>query len=581
MITLRDVRLRRGARLVLDGVSLALHPGEKVALIGRNGAGKSSLFALLAGRLHADAGDVEVPPAWRLSEVAQEMPETTQPATDFVLDGDVPLREAEARDDGHAIAEAHAALEHAGAFDARARAQALLLGLGFRVEQLDQPVASFSGGWRMRLQLARTLMCPADVLLLDEPTNHLDLDALVWLEGWLQRFQGLVLLISHDREFIDAVARATLHLDGGRITRYGGNYSAFETLRAQALEQQQAAYDKQRERIAHLQRFIDRFKAKATKARQAQSRVKALERMEKLAPVLTAAEFTFEFPEPASLPDPMLVLQGVDCGYADPASGRATTIVRDVERTVRAGQRIGILGANGQGKSTLVKTVARVLPPLGGTLTEGKGLAIGYFAQHEMELLHGEDSALEHLARIRGRCRRPRASRSCATSSGAFASAARWRSSAWPPCPAVRRRGWCWPASCGSAPTCCCSTSRPTISTSTRARRCRWRSTSSRALCCWSATTARCCARCATRSGWSRPAACATSTAISTTTSAGCSSAHARRRPCCAAPSAARPQRPRRRPAAARTARRRRASARSAPSGRGRCATRWRASTAS
>ncbi|MGE5116368.1 MAG: ABC-F family ATP-binding cassette domain-containing protein, partial [Betaproteobacteria bacterium] len=401
MIAIRRLTLRRGTKVVLADASATLNPGEKVGLIGRNGAGKSSLFALLAGRLHADAGEVELPPRWRIAEVAQTMPETTQGATDFVLEGDTRLAEAQAAlaaadaaDDGHAIAEAHVQLADAGAFDARPRAQALLLGLGFTSDRLDAPVNSFSGGWRMRLQLARALMCPADLMLLDEPTNHLDLDALVWLEAWLQRWPGTLILISHDREFLDAVTQVTLHLDDATLTRYTGNYSAFEELRAERLAQAAAAYDKQQERIAHLQRFIDRFKAKATKARQAQSRVKALARMEKLAPVLTAGDFAFEFREPASLPNPMLAFDDVACGYG------TTTIVRGVQRSVLAGQRIGILGANGQGKSTLVKTIARVLPPLAGRITEGKGLAIGYFAQQELDVLSPDDGPLVHLLRL-------------------------------------------------------------------------------------------------------------------------------------------------------------------------------------
>jgi ATP-binding cassette subfamily F protein 3 len=406
VITLRNVTLRRGAKVVLEGANVVLNPGEKAGLVGRNGAGKSSLFALMAGRLHADAGDFEMPPTWRLGEVAQAMPETEQPATDFVLDGDIPLVEArdalaaaEATDDGHAIAEAHVKLEEAGAFDARSRAQALLLGLGFNLQQLDAPVNSFSGGWRMRLQLARALMCPADLLLLDEPTNHLDLDALVWLEGWLQRFKGTLLVISHDREFLDAITGVTLHLDNAKLDRYGGNYTAFESMRAERLSQQASAYERQQDKIAQLQRFIDRFKAKATKAKQAQSRVKALDRMEKLAPVLTASDFSFEFREPANLPNPMLSLRALECGYPQDGGG-SVTIVRNVNRTVLAGQRIGILGANGQGKSTLVKTIARELAPIAGTLTEGKGLTIGYFAQQEMDLLHADDTPLSHMIRL-------------------------------------------------------------------------------------------------------------------------------------------------------------------------------------
>lgn len=401
MIQLRNVTLRRGAKVLLDGVSVTINPGEKVGLVGRNGAGKSTLFALLNGSLHEDAGDFSMPPQWRLAQVAQNMPETDEPATAFVLDGDtrlVALREqlaqAEMSGDGIAIAHAHSDLADAGAHDAAPRAQSLILGLGFRPEELDRPVSSFSGGWRMRLQLARALMCPSDLLLLDEPTNHLDLDALVWLEGWLQRYAGTLVVISHDREFLDAVTTVTLHIDSQQLTRYGGNYSAFELLRAQQLEQQQSAYSRQQDKIAHLQKFIDRFKAKATKAKQAQSRVKALERMEKIAPVLASAEFAFEFKEPQNLPNPMLAIQDAAFGYGD------KVILRGVNRSVLAGQRIGILGANGQGKSTLVKTIARTMPPLEGRITEGKGLAIGYFAQQELDVLRPQDTPLEHMVRL-------------------------------------------------------------------------------------------------------------------------------------------------------------------------------------
>jgi len=387
--------------VVLEHTSVTVHAGEKVGLVGRNGAGKSSLFAMLAGRLQSDHGDVELPPRWRIGEVAQHMPETIEAATEYVLQGDEPLMRAQAQlieaerlADGHAMAEAHLALEEAGSFDSRARAQALLLGLGFLSAQLDQPVNSFSGGWRMRLQLARALMCPSDALLLDEPTNHLDLDALVWLESWLKRYAGTLIVISHDREFLDAITRVTLHVDSARVERYTGNYSAFEEARAERLSQAQVAFERQREKIAHLTRFIERFRAKASKAKQAQSRVKALDRMERLAPVLTESDFQFEFREPANLPNPMLALRDLICGYDH------TPVVRDVNRTVLAGQRIGILGANGQGKSTLVKTIAGALPPLGGTMTQGKGLAIGYFAQQEMDLLNEDDTALQMMTRL-------------------------------------------------------------------------------------------------------------------------------------------------------------------------------------
>jgi ATP-binding cassette, subfamily F, member 3 len=413
MITLRNLQLRRGTKIVLDNVNVNVNPGEKVGLVGRNGAGKSSLFALLAGRLQADAGDFEIPARWRLGEVAQHMPETEDSATDFVLEGDIPLmaaqRElaaAEAAEDGHAMADAHMKIGEAGGFDARARAQALLMGLGFKSEQVEAPVNSFSGGWRMRLQLARALMCPADLLLLDEPTNHLDLDALVWLEAWLQRFTGTIVMISHDREFLDAITGVTVHLDEGTLTRYGGNYSTFEEMRAERMSQQQAAHGRQQERVAQLQRFIDRFKAKASKAKQAQSRVKALARMERIAPVLTASDFAFEFKEPKSLPNPMLAMSNMECGYlvqddVDPDTEPVRkVIVRNINKTVLAGQRIGILGANGQGKSTLVKTISRSMKALGGEVTEGKGLSIGYFAQQEMDVVHADDTPLQHMVRL-------------------------------------------------------------------------------------------------------------------------------------------------------------------------------------
>ena len=411
MITLKNVTLRRSAKVLLDGATVTINPGEKVGLVGRNGAGKSSLFALINGALHEDGGDFSMPPTWRLAQVAQEMPETDQSATAFVIEGDTALTAAqnevdaaEASGDGERMAHAYMDLHDAGSHDAEARAQALILGLGFKTTELNNPVNSFSGGWRMRLQLARALMCPSDLLLLDEPTNHLDLDALVWLEAWLKRYDGTMIVISHDREFLDAITNVTLLIDNGTLTRYGGNYSTFEETRAQQIELQQNAYVKQQDKIAHLQKFIDRFKAKATKARQAQSRVKALERMERIAPVLTSAEFTFEFKEPANLPNPMLVMRDAECGYPPPSDAPVgtppTVIVRQVTKSVAAGQRIGILGANGQGKSTLVKTIARTLAPLDGIVTEGKGLSIGYFAQQELDVLSPESNPLEHMVRM-------------------------------------------------------------------------------------------------------------------------------------------------------------------------------------
>jgi ATP-binding cassette subfamily F protein 3 len=394
MLTLKNISLLRGSKAVLQSASFTLNPGEKASLVGRNGAGKSSLFSLLTNRLQADAGDVEMPPRWRIAEVAQDMPETDTGATDFVLEGDVPLMAAyaavaaaEASDDGHAIADAHQMIQDAGGFDATARAQALLLGLGFKPGDVDSPVNSFSGGWRMRLQLARALMAPGDLLLLDEPTNHLDLDALVWLEAWLVRFEGTMLVISHDREFLDAVTRVTLHLDECKITRYGGNYSSFEQMRAERMEQQQAAFGKQKEKIA-------------SKAKQAQSRVKALARMELIAPVLTSADFQFEFREPANLPNPMMVMSDMVVGYAGQDGAPDKIIVSGINRSVLPGQRIGILGANGQGKSTLVKALARTMKPLDGTVQEGKGLAIGYFAQQELDVLRPDEGPLQHMVRL-------------------------------------------------------------------------------------------------------------------------------------------------------------------------------------
>lgn len=411
MITLKNIVLRRGAKLLLDKASVTLNPGEKAGLVGRNGAGKSSLFALLNRSLIEDGGEFHIPTQWRMGQVAQDMPETSQSATDFVIEGDTVLLAARAEvvaaensDDGERMANAYMALHDAGEHDAASRAQSLILGLGFKTSEVNHPVNSFSGGWRMRLQLARALMSPTDLLLLDEPTNHLDLDALVWLEAWLQRYEGTLLVISHDREFLDAVTNVTLHIDAGKLVRYGGNYSKFEDMRAEQMALQQNAFAKQQDKIAHLQKFIARFKAKASKAKQAQSRVKALERMEKVAPLLSEADFQFEFKEPANLPNPMLSMQDVSFGYPAPDSSPPetppTTIVHHVSRSVLAGQRIGILGANGQGKSTVVKTIARDLSILAGEITEGKGLNIGYFAQQELDVLNPADNPLDHMVAL-------------------------------------------------------------------------------------------------------------------------------------------------------------------------------------
>jgi ATP-binding cassette, subfamily F, member 3 len=410
MITLRNIILRRSTKTLLDNTSVTINPGERVGLVGRNGAGKSSLFALLNGALQEDSGDFYIPKHWRMGQVAQDMPETEQSATDFVVDGDVVLvaaqkeleiaeRTAEETEDYERLANAYTALQDCGAYDAQARAQALILGLGFKTTELNNPVNSFSGGWRMRLQLARALMCPSDLLLLDEPTNHLDLDALVWLESWLKSYEGTLLVISHDREFLDSITNVTVQIENAKLNRYGGNYSKFEDMRAEKLEQQQASFNKQQEKVAHLQKFISRFKAQASKAKQAQSRIKALDRMEKIAPLLAEADFTFEFKEPAGIPNPMLSM--AQCSFGYPSNNTQNTspiiIVRGVSRSVLAGQRIGILGANGQGKSTVVKTIAGDLVPVAGEVVQGKGLSIGYFAQQELDVLRPDDNPLEHM----------------------------------------------------------------------------------------------------------------------------------------------------------------------------------------
>ncbi|TAL52396.1 ATP-binding cassette domain-containing protein [Pandoraea sp.] len=411
MIRFERLSLSRGTKPLFDNTSVLINPGEAVGLIGANGAGKTTLFALLRDALHPDGGEVTMPPSWRIAHVMQETPAVERNALDYVLDGDTALRAAEAaieaaqhRHDGHAEAEAHTAFADVDGYTAPARAEALLLGLGFTLEQTRQPVASFSGGWRMRLNLAQALMCPSDLLLLDEPTNHLDLDAIVWLEDWLRRYAGTLIVISHDREFLDGVCNVTLHIENQQIKRYGGNYSQFEVLRAQQIALQQNAYEKQQKTIAHLESFINRFKAKATKARQAQSRVKALERMELIAPAHVASPFTFEFRAPNAAPNPMLVLEDVRCGYRVGEDGDAAmaekVILPAVTLSVQNEQRIGLLGANGQGKSTLIKTLAGTLAPLAGRVKHGKGLQIGYFAQHQVETLRHDDSPLQHMARL-------------------------------------------------------------------------------------------------------------------------------------------------------------------------------------
>jgi len=407
MISLKNVELRLGTKVLLQNASVVINAGEKASLVGRNGAGKSTLFALISGKLLEESGEYERPRQWRISQVDQDMPETSDSATDFVLQGDTYLMQARAQvehanasDDGMAIAQAYSDLGDAGDHDAAARAQALILGLGFKPDELDQPVSRFSGGWRMRLQLARALMSPSDLLLLDEPTNHLDLDALIWLETWLNKYEGTMLVISHDREFLDSVTRVTVHLEQAQLSRYSGNYSAFERLRAEKLEQQQAAHEKQQEKMQHLQKYIDRFRYKATKARQAQSRIKALDRIEKISAVIAEAEFTFTFKEPIALPNPMIAIDDASFGYVASDGGGVRKVLSGVRATVLAGQRIGILGANGQGKSTFIKTIARYLEALSGTIVAGKGLTIGYFAQQELDVLDPDQSPIHHMLEL-------------------------------------------------------------------------------------------------------------------------------------------------------------------------------------
>ena len=405
MIRIESLTLQRGTKPLFENASAVVHAGEKAGLVGANGSGKSTLFSLLRGKLHADGGELSVPASWRVAHVAQETPAVERTALDYALDGDTRLREIEAQlakaqaaHDGHAEAEAHIAYADADGYTAASRAGALLLGLGFTLAETQQPVSSFSGGWRMRLNLAQALMCPSDLLLLDEPTNHLDLDAIVWLEDWLKRYAGTLFIISHDREFLDGICDVTLHLENRQIKRYTGNYSAFETRRAEQLVLQQSAYERQQREVAHLQSFVDRFRYKASKARQAQSRIKMLEKMEQLAPVHVSSPFTFEFREPLASPSPMLTLEHVRCGYKTEAGEK--TVLGGLEFSLLNGQRIGLLGANGQGKSTLVKTLAGTLAPLSGRVGQGKGLSIGYFAQHQLETLREDRSPLQQLAAI-------------------------------------------------------------------------------------------------------------------------------------------------------------------------------------
>ncbi|MBB3241240.1 ATP-binding cassette subfamily F protein 3 [Pseudomonas sp. Tn43] len=401
MIRLQNLTLQRGPQRLLEDAELTLHAGHKAGLIGANGAGKSSLFALIRGELHPDSGDCFLPADWRIAHMRQEIETLERLAVDYVLDGDLRLREvqrdlaaAEAAHDGAAQARLHSELDSADGYTADARARKLLAGLGFTNEQMDRQVGDFSGGWRMRLNLAQALMCPSDLLLLDEPTNHLDLDAIIWLEEWLKSYPGTLLLISHDRDFLDAVVDHVAHVDQRKITLYRGGYSAFERARAERLAQQQQAYEKQQAQRAHMESYIARFKAQATKARQAQSRIKALERMEELSAAHVDSPFDFVFRESTKISSPLIDLSDARLGYGDKA------VLEKVKLQLTPGARIGLLGPNGAGKSTLIKNLSGELEPLAGRLTRGENTVVGYFAQHQLDSLDAKASPLLHLQRL-------------------------------------------------------------------------------------------------------------------------------------------------------------------------------------
>ncbi|TCQ84759.1 MULTISPECIES: ABC transporter ATP-binding protein [Rahnella] len=401
MIVFSSLQIRRGTNVLLDNASATINPGQKVGLVGKNGCGKSTLISLLKGEMSADAGNLTFPSNWALAWVNQETPALDEPAIEYVIDGDREFRQLEAqlqqaneRDDGHAIATLHGKLDAINAWTIPARAASLLSGLGFTQNQLQQPVKSFSGGWRMRLNLAQALICRSDLLLLDEPTNHLDLDAVIWLEKWLKGYTGTLVLISHDRDFLDPIVDKIMHIEQQSLNEYTGNYSSFERQRATKLSQQQALFESQQEKVAHLQSYIDRFRAQATKAKQAQSRIKMLERMELIAPAHVDNPFHFSFRSPESLPDPLLRMEKVSAGYGD------TTILESIKLNLVPGSRIGLLGRNGAGKSTLIKLLAGTMPPLQGDIGLAKGVKLGYFAQHQLEFLRAEDSPLQHLVRL-------------------------------------------------------------------------------------------------------------------------------------------------------------------------------------
>lgn len=401
MIIFSDIQLLRGGKPLLEQASATIHPGDKVGLVGKNGCGKSTLFALMKEELSIDAGSFSQPAHWELAWVAQETPALERQALEYVIDGDreyrrleQQLREAEQQDNGTKVAELHGHLDTIGGYTIRARAAELLDGLGFSQQQMTWNLTQFSGGWRMRLNLAQALICRSDLLLLDEPTNHLDLDAVMWLERWLQSYPGTLVLISHDRDFLDPIVNRIIHIENQQLNEYTGNYSSFEVQRAQKLMQQQAQYQKQQKQMAHMQSYIDRFRYKASKARQAQSRIKALEKMEQVLPAQFDNPFSFEFRQPAALPNPILMMDNVAAGYDQ------RLILEKIRLNLVPGSRIGLLGRNGAGKSTLIKLLSSELKPQSGDLTYSQGVKIGYFAQHQLETLHPEETPLQHMMQI-------------------------------------------------------------------------------------------------------------------------------------------------------------------------------------
>ncbi|MGJ0482337.1 ABC transporter ATP-binding protein [Pantoea agglomerans] len=401
MIVFSALQIRRGIRVLLDNATATINPGQKVGLVGKNGCGKSTLLSLLKGEITSDAGTVTFPSHWALAWVNQETPALDKAALEYVIDGDRQFRELEAeledanlRDDGNAIALLHGKLDAVQAWSIHARASSLLHGLGFSQEQLQRPVSDFSGGWRMRLNLAQALICRSDLLLLDEPTNHLDLDAVIWLERWLKSYEGTLILISHDRDFLDPVIDKIIHIEQESMFEYTGNYSSFERQRVAKLAQQQALYESQQEKVAHLHSYIDRFRAQATKAKQAQSRIKMLERMEMIAPAHVDNPFSFTFRKPENLPNPLMKMEKVTAGYGD------RIILDAIKLNLVPGSRIGLLGRNGAGKSTLIKLLAGELEAMDGKMGLAKGIKLGYFAQHQLEYLRADESPLQHLSRI-------------------------------------------------------------------------------------------------------------------------------------------------------------------------------------